>query len=988
MTIAADASGEGGYDLFISYRSEKSAAHAVAIRDALYVLGKRHPEQRQMRIFLDRISLRTGGLAENIANGVRNSRHLLVLIDETTVRSEWVSKEIRDWLDAGGAQERLFLMRTSTAVDLSWDDDADTFRYPEVLPQPLRNAFSFQQKTIDFTVPPRRVNEVELIGLYSSVMAADPEAMGEDERRHLQKQRRRNRIFTGILAGFLVVSLAAGAIAVVNFLRADESARQARSDALGAEGLLTLPVAPDRAIDQAVEASRLGSGTSVRSVLLATASDTRRLQGTFSLSRDGGARSLAGVSLSPGSTTLTAWGPVEDGGSVVVSWETTNRDVVQRFPVAEDTITSMVEVPGIAYLACTPQRALRIDWRTHQTVVLHPAATACTTDAYLGGGVAQVTTAQGTRTLVGATIDGQAIEATGVLLPGSRERVWRLIENDGVITGVLTPKGVVELERADRGRLMSADSVTFVTVRRNGKYRMFSVAGTTLRQTTPKIPSDVTAAVGWEDYRGRQVLVWVLANGTVGWTGGSDTLTMGGRSPDQGTRTDQPTAAPPRLARFESDSALLSIGNRFFEVSEQDGRLAAEPLAVRRTAIPEASKRETTTCGPYAPVIVDEKSYVTATGQLVERGAVLRNCHAVEAGPPVRIDGRVVAESAFANLRLTDVGKDGQLALAREDGVISYFSASDDESVPWSIDPSLQSLMAPNGTVVLKPGPPPSLVSDAGTVEMGLGASGHWSLPSPDGKGGVLVDGKRRWLAIDGEIPVMLSAECTNQAFEPSTDFRSSLDAARAPQLIGHTARGRIDCLTGAALPAAPAVLAYVVGDRSVIVSRDDGRVAVTTWRTGDTTPTVRELPGIHPKATIAAVGPSGDRVLVGGSDSPELLEFAWDGAEFRPAQRYAMTVGVPSTFAYSPDESLVMTARIDGMFDVFDSATGRLLASHTTPIDSDTYTGLVIVEREGFLLAFLRHAGDGGGGALIRIPVGIPQLQDLLCRVHHSTQC
>lgn len=973
------------YDLFISYRSEKSGTHAFALRDALYALDKRHSGVRPLRVFLDRVSLRAGSLAANISSGLRRSRHLVVLVDETTYRSPWVAQEIMEWLGAGGSPDRLFLVRTSPQVDLSWDAQAGRFRHPESLPAALATVFHAEQKYIDFLVPPRRVGEVDLIGLYTSVTGADPEQLGEDERRHLQQQRRRSQRFTAVLAGLLVVALVAAGMAVANFLRADAAARQARADALAAESLLTLPVSPARAIEYAVEASRLGEGSSIRSALLAVASDTKLLQRTFSLTGDSDAVTLTGLALSADDQTLSAWGPVPDGRSTsVVTWSTTSGDVMQRFRIDRPAVGSLVEVPGVAYLACAGDEALRIDWRTHEVTVLAAGQVGCKAHVFTGGGVLNLSRGEGDAQLVGVSITGREYREPGWVVESSRAAVMMPVEGFGGVVSVLTAAGVVPMHTQWRGSLDSLSGGTLLTRAADVRRHAITWTGDRLSGVEVAVPAVAVDAVAWLDYQDRTQAAWITATGAVGWTGGLDVLQLDdGRI---GTTAGLGKQYPPTLALDRYGSLLATVGGALYKVSTLQ-RLTATPVAGSLGAPQSATNLVATSC--EGTVLYGSGHYVV-DGQLVDGSAELRNCHAVEQGPPVRVDGKQVVESTFADRTLSDVGNDGRIALARPDGTISIFAPWDQEAVPWRITPSVGATPAAGGSVTLSDGSPLLVESSTGTRKVSVAAKSAWVLPRPDGAGGIFREGSTLWLTVGEEIPRMLDPNCpASVAFEPGPGFTSDVAAAEAQQPVVPAWRegGRLDCLTGDILPDGPIILSYDIGPvLSHIVSREGGTVRVTTWQHGrDRTTVTRELPGNHLDARTANLSAAGDRVVLAG-DNADLVEFRWDGAVWQAAGTYAATAGAPATVSYSPDASLLVVVTRRGQFDVFDTGTGRRLASQSAPLPRDlTYSGLSVQQRDGFLRAHLR---DGDGGTVIEFPADAGPLRDLLCRVHPAKAC
>jgi len=994
MTELMHADPEAGYDLFISYRSAKSGAHAHALRDALYALDKRHAGERPMRIFLDRVSLRAGQLERNIDSGLLRSRSLVVLLDETTLQSSWVDDEIRDWLAAGGSRDRLFLVRTGRDLDLSWDAEKEDFRHPEALPSALSGVFKVEQKYIDFVVPPRRVDEVDLIGLYSSVMDVDPESLGEDERRHLQQQRRRSRRFNAILGGALAASLVAGGVAVVNYTAAQASARQARSDALAAESLLNLESSPADAIDKAVQASELGSGTSIRSALLAVAADTRRLQRTFSLTRDGSADALRGVSLSADDKLLTAWGPAATGQSTaVVTWAVESGDVLQRFTIPRPSVAQLVEVPGVAYLGCAAGEALRIDWHSHELRVLS-SGDSCDARLFLTGGA--------TQTFLSADVDGKVVGVTatgeefafegGIGQRGARTATAILAFRGEVPAGFVTSRGFAKLPVDGHINPLGLGQETLIMRGIDSRYHLLHATGAgTVTDTIVQPPENATGLASWQDYEGTPRAAWITDAGAVGWSGSAATLTLH----DTGPVSASKDPLRPKLAALGHGGLLATVGTTAYTVQFDAG----DPRATRLTEAISAQADigvGTQQCGANAVLLGAEQYY--AAGDLHSGRAELWNCLAVEPGPQVKVQGNVVMDATYASRQYSDVTANGELVLGRENGGVSLFSARDGDAVPWRVTARIGGLLAPDGTTILQNGYKADDDTFAihlaeGRRTLGPAGFGSWVAGRPDGRGGIYKNASGAWLGVVGDMPQMLAENCSEGAFEPAPGFTTSVAAAEAQVAVRRTASTDgdliVDCLTGDKIADAPRILAYAMpaAGPSHVVSQEGETLRVTTWRHGEAAISTTDVPGTFGPDIAATLDATGDRLVAGSRTSGGLVVYARDGATWRAVAHLANSSGLLRDAAYSPNGAFVMSLGPAGQFDIFDATTGRRLASQSAALSSTgtIYRGLAVRQRGGFLEAYLR---DSDEGTLVEIPIETQPLRELLCNVHESSAC
>lgn len=991
MTLA-DTRALDTYDAFISYRSARSGEHARQLRGALAGLHSYRSEARPLRVFLDRISLRAGELDDRIIAALRVSRHLIVVLDRTTHESNYVNMEIQEWRAAGGSPDRLFLVRTDAELDLGWDDETGNFRNPDALPPALSGIFSGGQKYIDFIVPPRRVGQIDIVGLYCAIRNdADPERLGIDARVAAEKKRAFNRLVIIVLSVLLVLAIIAGGLAVTNFLRADQSAKQARADALAAESLLTLPVSPAHAIDLAVRSAQLGDGPSIRSSMLAVAADSSHLRGTMSLTAHSQATSLAGLSLSTGDSTLTAWGPTADSSTDVVTWETASRQAMQQFTIPRRKIDALVEIPGVAYLACAEQDRLRIDWRTHEVRVLDTRQDDCLiTSNVAGAAIVNHTDNVPAGEIIAVSITGQEFRTTGSLSTdrGRRSIRTEITGNDGVVTGWLTANGIVPIPEEHRGIHMGSDDETTLLRGNDGRFHTLSVDGSEVVHAEFTPPENPTRVIGWRDWKKQHRIAWLTAEGELGWSGGSQTIHLSDDTTDGGT------VPGPSLARFSATGVgvqtygVATFGSSVFGIEATDERFRAVRVPAKLPNQQWSSSPLIRSCDQVA--VIGDIAYLTREG-LVLGSADLKNCQAVEAGPPLRVNGQEVVQAAYAEERLLDVTNDGEIYLALEDGTISHFSGIEAGTEPWRITRADSVMTSDDGSVLFRDAATGSeLVRETGSEVQALapGITGTWLLPSPDGQG-ALLSAKDRWLVTPNEFPRMLKPACQNIRFEPAPGFLTDARAAQTQQVVGdETGVDRLDCLTGRPLPPGPTILTYRIGqDLGLVLSNDEGTVRLTSWRPGDSRAESSELPGNHEDANHAVVSTTGDRIALGANKSAELAEYRRSGDIWTRGHRYATTAGQIGAAAYSPDGTLLIIASPQGHFDIFDTGTGRRLASQRTPLaeHDQAFSRLSVRERDGYLVANLQ---SGSKGRVIEIPVGVVPLRALLCNVHPAESC
>jgi tetratricopeptide (TPR) repeat protein len=143
------ASGNPGYDAFISYSHSRDRSIAAALQSVVQKLGKPWYRRRALRLFRDDTSLSaTPQLWPSIEQALSRSRFLVLLASPEAAASPWVNKEVAYWLDHNSA-DRVLIALTDGSLD--WNGAAGDFRWHEATPVPpaLAGHFSTEPRWID-----------------------------------------------------------------------------------------------------------------------------------------------------------------------------------------------------------------------------------------------------------------------------------------------------------------------------------------------------------------------------------------------------------------------------------------------------------------------------------------------------------------------------------------------------------------------------------------------------------------------------------------------------------------------------------------------------------------------------------------------------------------------------------------------------------------------------------------------------------------------
>lgn len=995
------------YSAFISYRSG-SRRQAERLKKDLFAIAKRHPGHAEFRVFLDSSDLRPGELSKEIQTALEQSRCLVVALDRTTVESEWVAKEITHWLRTVGAPERLFLIRLDDELDLSWQGTA--FRAPEGLPAPLRTAFAAEQKWIDYPGGLLR-GRAALVGLCARLMDIEASEYLLEEAGF---QRRRTRVVTAVAVVMALLTAAAGVgayIANENRKTADHNAQQARAQADAAEALLAAQDAPTLAIERALRAAKQSDSPTVRSAMLAVSHAARRLKRAFVFPEHETGHPIAAARFSADSKRLIAWGAgAKTGTTLMLVWHVDTGDVDAKVVVEAEDLRDVATAGNRHLAACTATGPVVVDSAKNTTTKL--SGSSCTMhraaqSVVLLGAAAHVVDQRGRVT----TVDGVSSVATNpsaepVLLAGT---AGLIVHSGGKQTKVAAEPGATALFADFEGAFLVRWS--------NQDWGVLPRGGELRKAQVPAIAADVAPLLDLGRLTGD--LGWIADDGTIGWTRDDRRMKMENR---EGESVWKPYL--PRLEPLASENFVAVYRNTAAVVRPPTGNFPADRRL--NDLPPDWRTRWTQQVVPYRLGVprdgAEEPVVATCPSQrallirtdLAENGSVLvdgaaeahkisgpghftTNCGVVDAGrtltvtdspganAPVTMRTSLVADS----VAVAPAGD--QVALVKAGFPVEVLLTVPIGSLPkpWDVSSTYE------GGVVTALGERELIATtDQLRIVDGAGVRSRVKIPEfadviaarPDGAGGVLAERRsKRVLLVDGESTTPV--DCTSVTYVPGEDFASSVAAAEA-QIPAKP--GYVDCRDGKQLGLDPQlrILAYDIGaERGRIVARTGDRVTVTTWRRGDAgSLSTVDGPAMDAKAEVS-FSPAGELALVYPPGAHHVTVHRRDGGTWHRTLNLA--TGLPGIVSaqFVDEGSFVLAVGARGEFELFDVATGRLVASDT----DQSLEGIVgfSARRAGDdLVVGLRKQEELAAAALIKIPVGVGALTRQLCGLYPASDC
>lgn len=269
------------YDVFVSYRST-TRVQARRIKSALEALAQPNKGEEPFRVFLDESSLLAGDLGDEIETGLKGSRALIVLIARDTVESKWVNREIEFWLDHGGVPDHLFLIRVDD-VDLSWDENANDWVHPELVPSALRGLFRREQKYIDLVAVSKGTERTAVAPVFAALRGRTIESLLLDEAARARRRQRTVTVIAAAIAVLFVLAAGAGVWALVSRNQARSATLEALGQANAAQSILAGQTDPVQAAQFALQAAQNSDSLSVRAAMLSAAGRSAYLIHSFDL---------------------------------------------------------------------------------------------------------------------------------------------------------------------------------------------------------------------------------------------------------------------------------------------------------------------------------------------------------------------------------------------------------------------------------------------------------------------------------------------------------------------------------------------------------------------------------------------------------------------------------------------------------------------------------------------------------------------------------
>ena len=1021
------------YNGFFSYRSPYRFA-AKRLERALHAIASRHDDHDGFRIFLDTSDLKPGPLRENVYGALRRSNYLVVLIDGATATSQWVSDEIAYWLDKGGARDRLYLVRVDRKANLGWRNGR--FEDSTSIPEPLRDLFQDEPKWIDFSgwgLFGRRENG--LPGLGAALMEADPAEFGLVEAENQRRRARTRTLLTGAMAFLLVIATVAAIVAVDNERRAAENEDQALAQADSAEALLAADNSPTLAIERALRAASRSDSPTVRSALLAVSQTARRLRRAVIYPELDTGHSADDARFSSDGTTLVAWGRDRTAGtSRVQAWNVPTGAVIASTTVHALDLYNVALVGNQFVAACSASGPVLVDLSAGSTTGLDRGwrdehGLVCDVREFDGGAVllAADSTGDGSAHVVGR--NGEVLTTDG-----ATSIAVHPFARSAVLAG---PAGVV---------LVTADSETQVSTRPGGVAEFADAVGNFLVAWGPLEWGVVTQGPAGPTIRALAVsagavdvspvldagrmtgeLAWITGDGMVGWTADGTGARVENAQGEPGwipygTRLE-PLAYQQFVAVYRNTAIVVltpgslpldgpplttdwtqSVIEARLGAPEQSGdepvlaRCAGHDAVLLATDLPEGGSL---LVGDYGE-----------SRRLAGRGSFTDSCQAID------ISGSLTTVPGLGSLEVPGVNERVELRSTLIADAVAVSPAGDQVAIVKSGFPiEILSTLPPNelprpwdvttgrGGVVSALGERELFIEGDLVIADGAGVVGRVRLPEvtdieavrPDGTGAaiaVLRPGPARILLAGEHGVEPAHAECQEPVtYLPGIEFARSLTAAEAqiPVAVGET--GFVDCRDGRAVPWEPGhqVLSYDVGKNiGRIVTRTDDAVTVTTWTRGDAS-SLRTMQGppLPPAGGAVSFDPGGQMALTYPINGRRLTLYRNEGDRWLEALSLATVLPGVVDAQVVDAGTLVLAVSAEGGFELFDVATGRLVASDPGLTASyEPVVGGFSARRVGDDLFVVLETTSLNASATVRIPVGIPALKRQLCSLYPADDC
>ena len=241
------------YKAFISYSHTADDRFAPILQSALHRFAKPWNQMRAMRVFLDKGSLSaTPKLWTTIQKALSESEFLLLLASPRATQSEWVPKEVQQWIELGRADKLLVAL---TDGEIAWDGNRKDFDWnaTTALPRTLAGVLSepplyvdlrWAKAEEDLSLNHPRFRD-KIADLSSTLQGIPKDALiGEDVRQHRKGVLARRAAVTALV----LLCIAAGAAAFIAYQQRNEALRQtniATARQLGAEAQLVRTREPE-----------------------------------------------------------------------------------------------------------------------------------------------------------------------------------------------------------------------------------------------------------------------------------------------------------------------------------------------------------------------------------------------------------------------------------------------------------------------------------------------------------------------------------------------------------------------------------------------------------------------------------------------------------------------------------------------------------------------------------------------------------------------